>query len=89
MKLYLISIAKGVPGFGGYDVYDSAVVVAESAIGAKKIHPSGNGEKLTGNPEFYSQSWPNLTIQVDADYLGPAKRGLKEGEVICSSFNAG
>ena len=81
MNLYLISQNVNV----GYDTFDSAVVVAKDENGARKIHP----DKDIGwdGSDFYS-SWCN-SEDVHVELLGLAKDSLKEGQVICSSFNAG
>lgn len=76
MNLYLISQNKN----SGWDTYDSAVVAAKSAASAKKIHPN---EYVNWD----THSWANPK-QVEAEFIGKAKKGTKAG-VICASFNAG
>ena len=76
----------------GYDTYDSCIVCAESKEDAIKISPSG-WDGLTECPteeshEDYSYSGWCTQKDVQCEYLGEAKEGLKRG-VICSSFNAG
>lgn len=86
MKLWLISA-----GTHGYDVYDDAVVAAETRSIAKTIHPDGEPEAvgLRHNDEHYWEyTWVSTPNEVDCIYLGTAKRGTKRG-VICASFNAG
>ncbi len=78
MKLYKISQNIVV----GHDTYDEAVVVAKSAADARKIHPSSgpwDGEE--------NVTWA-AARDVQAEYVGTAKRGLQRG-VVCSSFCAG
>ena len=91
MKLYLISQTKE----NGYDTWDSALVAAKSPQRAVKIHPNrntlwkkGKWSNVTDDHYFHSGSWPKDIKYVDAEYLGKAKRGTKEG-VIVASFNAG
>ena len=62
MKLYLIS-----KEYGGYDIFDSAVVAAENESDARNIHPDGesvlkdggwatkrNGHMVAG---YYAKTW--------------------------------
>lgn len=79
MKLWLISQSAN----GGYDTYDSAVVVADTAEAAQRIHPNGT-ENPEKQPMFTSWASPR---NVSAEYLGPTD--LPAGEVVCASFNAG
>lgn len=67
----------------GYNTYDSAIVVASSEEKAKRIHPSGFSDS-------YSSSWPNCE-HVTATLIGKlnSKADYEEGDIICSSFNAG
>jgi hypothetical protein len=70
----------------GYETYDSAVVVAESAKQARKIHPDGGSLDITKDGARHS--WVGNPDLVIATFIGKAKRGTKVG-VICASFNAG
>lgn len=81
MNLYLIEQDVN----NNWDTYDSAVVVANSEDEARFIHP--NDYEWDGKMETYS-NWCNAE-NVKVTYLGKAKEGLKKGEVICASFNAG
>lgn len=86
MNLYLISQSER----NNYDTYDSAVVVAETPNQAKQIHP--NGDKYSEDIKTWEKpygSWATSPKNVTAQYIGKAKRGLKNGTVICASFNAG
>lgn len=67
-----------------YDTYDSAIVCAKNEKEAKSINPAG-GETLTQADAF--SGWCGLN-DVQAEYIGTAKRGIKKG-VIVASFNAG
>ena len=79
MNLYLIYQDHNID----YDTYDSAVVVAENAEIAKRMHPS-TGE-LDGRiilPEWVEPEYVKVV------YLGKADI-IDERKVICASFNAG
>lgn len=67
----------------GYDTYDSCVVIAESPVKARTIHPRGDD----GWP-YEGGSWANDPKDVKCERVGRAKLGSKPG-VVCSSFNAG
>ena len=81
MKLYLISQSEN----GGYDTYDSAVVVAESEERARMMHPSDG--KIYPWPSW-SNAWATKPENISVDYLGEAKEPSAECVVI-ASFNAG
>jgi hypothetical protein len=72
----------------GYDTYDSAVVVADSAEEAQKIHPNG----ASGDFSMYD-SWvarPDLvTVTYLGEIVGEPERDIYPGAIICASFNAG
>ena len=72
----------------GYDTYDSAVVVADSAEEAQKIHPCGG----SGDFSLYD-SWvarPDLvTVTYLGEIVGEPERDIYPGAIICASFNAG
>jgi hypothetical protein len=72
----------------GYDTYDSAVVVADSAEEAQKIHPNGG----SGDFSLYD-SWvsrPDLvTLTYLGDVVGEPDDDIYPGAIICASFNAG
>ena len=72
----------------GYDTYDSAVVVANSAEEAQKIHPCG------GSSDFSMyDSWAARPGLVKVMYLGEVvgepDSDIYPGAIICASFNAG
>lgn len=96
LNLYRISQTKN----NEYDTFDSAVVVAESAAEAKKIHPArgvtwyfenntwvfdGEGEE---GESLAACSWC-LPMDVKVEFLGIPDERFKAGAVICASFNAG
>lgn len=97
MKLYLIT--QGL--VDGYDTYDSAVVAAESAYEARRIHPSRfvthetdgkwMGTYSGGNKGEYENETSDWVRYCDVEavaavYLGETE---KEKGVILASFNAG
>jgi len=93
MKLWFLSQSKN----SGYDTYDSAVVAAESEEKAKYIHPGRLGHYSVSTGEYIIEKWDGKAAgnstwvnveDVEVEYLGEAKKGIKEG-VICASFNAG
>lgn len=97
MNIYLIT-AKN---HGGYDTYDSAVVVAESEDAARVTCPSDYYRWIDGQWHFvfddgrsepdWRRDWPNNPLDsgvIDVQLLGAAAPGLEAG-VVCSSFNAG
>jgi len=74
----------------GYDTFDSAVVVADSAEEAQKIHP----DFLPGSSSFSDfDSWVSRPGLVKVMYLGEVvgepDSDIYPGAVICASFNAG
>jgi hypothetical protein len=72
----------------GYDTYDSAVVVADSAEEAQKIHPDG----ASGDFSMYD-TWvarPDLvTVTYLGEIVGESEKDIYPGAIICASFNAG
>lgn len=87
MKLYLIYASPEI--FIDYDMYDSAVVAAESEEAAARTHPGGgnlqwNKSKLSWW-DWDDGDWvpvDRVNVTYLAEYDGPAG-------VICASFNAG
>jgi len=77
MKIYKITQNVN----NGYDTYDSFVVYAENQKKAKLVH------KLDDTDDNYG-SWVKNVADIEVEYLGEAKEGAKEGEIL-SSFNAG
>ena len=80
----------------GYDTYDSAVVVANSAEEAQKIHPngvSGDFSLFELHHKYHHDSWvsrPDLvTVTYLGDVVGEPDRDIYPGAIICASFNAG
>lgn len=80
MKIFLISQSD----CGGYDTYDSAVVIAPNARIARRMNPS-NGQDIV--KAGCSGSWTSNPKNVSVKCLGESK--LKKQQVVCASFNAG
>lgn len=98
MNLYKISQTKN----KDYDTYDSAIVCAASACKAKNIRPcciqhkkyygDGTGKLPCGHEhcrhiKCSCDSWVSAK-DIKVEYVGKAKRGIKEG-IVVASFNAG
>lgn len=92
MNVYLISQTCNT----GYDTFDSAVVVAESAMQAKLFDPSDIWVKQKGPLPKDSDRWESLAKwewahwkDVKAEkisaYTGPRVKPF----IVCASFNAG
>ena len=79
MKIFLISQSD----CGGYDTYDSAVVIAPNARIARRMNPS-NGQDITEHGT--SGSWTGNPKKVVVKCLGESK--FKKQQVVCASFNA-
>ena len=85
-----------------YDVYDSAIVVAESEDEATFIHP-GTTDELTYYWSGLDRMWFMYTddtnsyaitswltpSKVSATLIGTAAPHFQPGTVVCASFNAG
>ena len=91
MYLYKLTLNTSI----GYDMYDSAVVIASSEEEARTIHPNGRnrwdeGEESWNPNSTYSgpiRSW-GRPDQVSVELIGTALPGSPSG-VVVSSFNAG
>lgn len=95
-KLWLIQQDRN----NGYDTFDSAIVCAKSAVAAKHISPSqfdywynnawyfkytdGHVEDIPSGGDTWTH--PDYVI---VTCIGEANAKVKEGEVVCASFNAG
>ena len=79
MKLWRISQTET----RGYDVWDSAVVAAETETQAQNTHP-GEYEKWETN----YPSWATKPENVKVELIGDAASNIEAG-VIVASFNAG
>ena len=81
MKLWHISQEQ----HDSYDTFDSAVVAAETAELAAKIHPFGKvwPDWRDGPYPCWATDWQQVTVKE----IGEASEGVSG--VICASFNAG
>ena len=77
-SLYLLTQSDN----GGYDTYDSCVVVALTRAEALQINPEGSWDRLCS-------AWASKPEDVTVEYLGKANGSLEAGDVVCASFNAG
>jgi hypothetical protein len=62
----------------GYDTFDSCVVCATTENVARRILPSDYADNTWAKPD-----------DVKVKLIGTATGDIKEGDVICASFNAG
>ena len=88
MYVYLLTRQEG--DDGGYDSFDSCVVVANSAKDARKIHPESiwSPNDVTENTsDPFDDTWPSPNA-IDVECIGVADKKMKRG-VVCASFNAG
>ena len=93
LKLWLISQTEN----GSYNTFDSAVVAADTAEQARLIHPGGGGVDYwayhidkDNSPEFFATDWATKPENVTVKLIGVANPfEVTNGEVVCSSFNAG
>ena len=81
MKLWLISQNVN----NGYGTYDSAVVAAETAEEARRIHPDGDPAELKRHINY--DTWATFE-HIEAKLIGEACPGTQSG-VILASFIAG
>lgn len=102
MNLYMIYPNKKYENDEVYDIFNSAIVAAETINDAKTIHPSGdyyynkNVHKwcyydIVGRDSFLeddNDDWPLSISHISATLIGKAKEGTERG-VILASFNAG
>lgn len=97
MNIYLITAIED----GGYDTFDSAVVIAESEDAARVTCPSDYYRWIDGQWHFVfddgriepdsRRDWPNNPLDpgvIKVRLVGTAAPGEGPG-VVCSSFNAG
>lgn len=81
MKLWLITQNE----VQGFDTFDAAVVAAETALDARRIHPK---DGFTGDSLLVEKTWATSLKNVSCRWIGMARPGMGAG-VILSSFNAG
>ena len=101
MKLYLWKLSQDENN--DYDTFDSAVVVALDPVSASMVHPSRYSD--TGEAIFAFDSVDDCWRRIDGGYgdnggwarpndvkvvcVGEAASFLNDGDVVCSSYNAG
>lgn len=89
MNLYLLTQTVN----DAYDTYDSCVVAAESAEDAAKMLPTDGGHYTRKPSGEEAGTWVRVywatPEQVTVRLIGVAAEGIKAGDVICASFNAG
>ena len=82
----------------GYDTYDSAVVIANSAEEAQKIHPNDSSgdfsmsDSCVSRPDLVSVIYLGEVVGApvnDIDAVGAPVNDIYPGAIICASFNAG
>lgn len=89
-KLYKIYSEEEV----GYDMYDSAIVCAESEEAAKDIDPGEGKYRRLAWLELDSNKpcadyWLDNREDVKVQYIGIADDSIELNSVILTSFNAG
>jgi hypothetical protein len=85
MKLFMISQNVN----NDYDTYDSAVVIADSADTAQRMHPhyvETAGVVPDGHDEWAYAEWARPEF-VSVEYLGETAATMPR--IICTSYNAG
>lgn len=83
MKLWLISQTENT----GYDTYDAAIVAAETADDARKIHPLRPTAADAWTSRFMTDVWASSPDLVTAECIGEARTDMPAG-LILASFNA-
>lgn len=72
----------------GYDTFDSAVVVANSAEEAQKIHPCGGSSDFSMYDTWVAR--PSLVkVMYLGEVVGEPDSDIYPGAIICASYNAG
>lgn len=85
MNLYLISQDKNNNFNTNFDIYDSAVVCADTKDNARMMHPNKNDD-WDGEDEENS-TWC-AAKDVEVSIIGYAVDNSQRG-VVCASYNAG
>lgn len=73
-----------------YDVYDSAIVIAESPNEARLWHPQGVYKWMNEPEEHWMlfDSWVDEALLIQVELIGQALPEAQSG-VVLASFNAG
>ena len=102
MSLFLWKISQDKNN--DYDTFDSAVVVSTDPVNASMIHPSRDGhtneQVYSFNREDDSWVWKDdgsyggisswaMPNDIKVVCIGKAGDLLKNGDVVCASYNAG
>lgn len=70
----------------GWGTYDSCVVVSDCEDNARKIHPATYLE----DSQWSLNNWCHSPEDVNVELIGVCTvEGYKNGDIICSSFDAG
>lgn len=88
MNIYLVSASA----HRDWDTYDSFVIAAKDEETARDTHPDGNPmdwNKQKSPFGFGDSSWCDDRKDVTVELIGTASPNIKEGRVVCASFNAG
>jgi hypothetical protein len=84
-QLYIWKLERQDDTFGLYNIYDSFILVSESL---EKVQQwSENEKEINENNKRYT-CWTSLD-NIKITQLGIANLNLKEGELLCASYNAG
>lgn len=86
----------------GYDVFDSAIVCANTEEEAVRIHPKDNecpyGEVWWDDYDNLFEepmkrnvhcTWVHRLSDVEVEFIGTTNGDYKVGDILCASFNAG
>lgn len=69
-----------------YEIYLSCVVCAKDKEDAKRFHPEGETLAKIRKRDGICFNWPLDENQITATEIGGAKKEIKRGTIICSSF---
>jgi len=88
-KIYLLKREEAARG--GWDTFDSLVVVADSEDEARLIHPEESWcySSRADLWEDNSYTWVNTPEEVIVAEVGEANDNQEAGTIVCASFNAG
>lgn len=85
MNIYLIEQKEN----SGWDTYSAAVVIAESADDARKIHPGEGDPEYDGMVDIRGDNFVWTTPEhVTATFLGRLDIPAPQGKVLCCSYHA-
>ena len=85
--IYKVSTSK----LGGYDSWDSIIVIAEDEVQARNTHPrdlaSNRIHSYKENINYFTRGW-NLPENLIVEKIGIANKNQQCGTIL-ASFNAG